>query len=550
MDCFHILFHSKWRYLFNMMSKKDILDQVDRICSNEDFSSKTLLCKFLRFVVDETLAGRGDQLKGYIIGIEVFGKDKHFDPEQDSLVRIHAGRLRRLLKMYYLEAGKEDSVVIDIPKGSYLAEFNERGGKEKVFGDEEDADKNKSAQPVIEASVAILPFKNLSGDPENDYFAHGLSEELSIELTKYEDLKVISCWYRPESDPDKINDLHARFGANFLIDGSVKMSRQSIKIFVKLIDAFSGEQIWGEKYNRDLSIESLVDIEEDIVEEIARITGSEHGIIIHHLTQKASRTKSGQFDVFNAMLHFYYFEAHISPELTIRTFQFLEKAIQKEPYSGKINAMLSILYGTAWSLDFMDGAEAYQKMTELAERALSLEPENQLIRVINLVILFFQNQKDHFLSEVNKCLSMNIISPMRLGGIGFYLALYGEWEAGKAILDKAMSRNIGFPRYYHGAISLYFYRNNEFGEALEEAVKYDIRGLFWGPMLRAANLGQLNRKKKALEQIRELKKLKPDFEDKAYDLISRYVKEEDLVEKVVEGLRKAGLKISLKPVAP
>ena len=101
----------------------DILDQVAKICQYPEIKSKRLLCEFLRFVVEETLAGRGEDLKGYIIGTQVLGKDVDFDPEQDSLVRIHAGRLRRLLRMYYLDMGRNDRIFIEIPKGGYKPIF-------------------------------------------------------------------------------------------------------------------------------------------------------------------------------------------------------------------------------------------------------------------------------------------------------------------------------------------------------------------------------------------------------------------------------------------
>jgi hypothetical protein len=84
-------------------------------------------------------------------------------------------------------------------------------------------------------------------------------------------------------------------------------------------------------------------------------------------------------------------------------------------------------------------------------------------------------------------------------------------------------------------------RLNEFEKAYEEALKYDVPALFWGPMLRAATLGQLDRQSEAQQHISDLKSLKPDFESKAQYLISRYVKEDELVEKIIDGLVKAGL---------
>jgi adenylate cyclase len=533
---------------FNNISIKDILDQVERICNHPDFISKKLLCSFLRFVLDETLAGRGNDLKGYTIGVEVLGKDKDFDPEQDSLVRIHAGRLRRLLKMYYLEEGKDDPIMIDIPKGSYQVEINYKTGLDVEHGPEAGTSAGTTLQPAIEPTVAILPFKNLSGNPGNDYFAHGLSEEISIELTKYEDLRIISCWNRPESDIENMNDLYSRFGAHFLIDGGVQLNDNYIRVFIKLIDTVTNEQIWAKKYNRNLSIENLIEIEESISEEIARIIGSEYGIIFHQLTEEANRHQPKQIDVFNAILSFYFFEAHQSPELATKTFHILEEANKIDPSSGKIYAMLATMYGNAFALDLPNSETALEKMNGLMEKAMTLDPDSQIVHLVNLFRWFLNNAWDRFNSELNHCMSMNLNSPLRLGILGFYLSLVGEWDQSKVILDKAMNQNIGYPHYFHGATSLYFYRINEFEKGLEEACRYDIPGLFWGPMLRAANLGQLNRKKEAREQIKYLKKLKPDFEEKAAYLIGRFVKEDELVEKVMEGLRKAGMKILTKSI--
>ena len=532
--------------LFSNITEKEILDQVDRICNNSEFKSKRQLCIFLKFVVNETLAGRGKDLKGYTIGVEVLGKDKDFDPEQDSLVRIHAGRLRRLLKMYYLEDGKMDPILIDIPTGGYLPQFNRRNDPGIESEKNTRLDSSAILRPTIEPTIAILPFKNLTGDPENDYFAHGFSEEISVELTKFEDLRVISCWIRPEFGFEKSSDLYNQFGAHFLIDGAIQINDEIIKIFVKLIDTVSGEQIWAKKFNRNRSIENLIDIEESISGDVARVIGSEYGIIFHQLTEEVIRHQPAQIDVFNAMLNFYYFEAHQSPELASKTFHILEQAHKMDPFSGKIHAMLATMYGNAYALDLPNSTNALKKMEELLENAFTLEPDSQMVHFVDVFRCFLQNKWDRFTSELNHCLSLNLNSPLRIGTLGFYLSLVGDWDHGKAILDKAMNKNIGYPHYFHGATSLFFYRKNEFEKALEEARKYDIPGLFWGPMLRAVNLGQLNRKNEAFKQIKDLKSLKPDFEDKASYLISRFVKEEDLAEKIMEGLRKAGLEISLK----
>ena len=93
-----------------------ILEQLDRICASREFHATPRMRAFLRFCVEEALAGRSDQLKGYTIAMQVFDRGEDFDPAQDPVVRIQAGRLRRALERYYLVAGGQDPVVIDIPK--------------------------------------------------------------------------------------------------------------------------------------------------------------------------------------------------------------------------------------------------------------------------------------------------------------------------------------------------------------------------------------------------------------------------------------------------
>ena len=99
--------------------------QLDVILSSDGFVRSERLRRFLSFVVEESLSGRADRLKGYTIGIEVFDKDASFDPQLDSSVRVEAGRLRRMLQHYYFTRGRDDSIRIDIPKGAYAPSFEQ-----------------------------------------------------------------------------------------------------------------------------------------------------------------------------------------------------------------------------------------------------------------------------------------------------------------------------------------------------------------------------------------------------------------------------------------
>jgi adenylate cyclase len=97
--------------------------QLERIAASSAFDASARNCAFLRFIVEETLADRGDRIKAYTIGTNVLQRDAGFDPQADPIVRIEASRLRRSLERYYLIAGKNDPIRIDIPKGGYVASF-------------------------------------------------------------------------------------------------------------------------------------------------------------------------------------------------------------------------------------------------------------------------------------------------------------------------------------------------------------------------------------------------------------------------------------------
>lgn len=523
-------------------SKNSILHELSLICSSIELKPKYRLCSLLEYLVNESLAGRADQIKNYNIGLDVFGRDKDFNPELDPIVRIQIGRLRRALDKYYSNEGISDPIRFSIPKGNYSPLFIPNINSDLKSPDQSREEHlSSSAKP----SIIVLPFTNLTGEENQDFFVKGLTEELSIELTRYEDFRVVGLRIKDNINIDAYKDekLLKDLGANFVIQGSIRKENNKIKVSVRLTDAFTNEQLWGEQFKRELDPSNLILIQEDIARETVTIIANEYGIIPQRIAKESRKKAPADIDTYEAILKYYHYQIHHTPETALEAFTALEQAVVKDPECAAALAMLASLYGTRYQLDLPDSALAFEKTIELTKRAIKLEPDNQLVRIAYAWSSFIQDQKDRFLSDTENALALNPNSPFRIGMIGFFLSLYGEWEKGKSLLDRAMKQNIGFPAWYYGATTLYYYRLNDFETAYKEALKYDVPAIFWGPMLRAATLGQLGRKSEAEQHVHALKMLKPDFENKPKYLISRYVKEEDLVEKIVEGLEKAGLKI-------
>src|SRR5579872_309836 len=100
-----------------------VTEQLDRILASKAFRQADRLKRFLTFIVEETIAGRGERLKEFVVGVEVFGKPESFDPRNDPIVRVQARRLRAQLARYYREEGPEGELLIELPKGGYAPTF-------------------------------------------------------------------------------------------------------------------------------------------------------------------------------------------------------------------------------------------------------------------------------------------------------------------------------------------------------------------------------------------------------------------------------------------
>jgi hypothetical protein len=102
----------------------EVCAELDRLLASPAFTKSPQLAQFIKFVVEETLAGRGDRIKAYSIAADALGRDASFDPQNDPIVRVEAGRLRRALAHYYATDGRNDPIVIDLPLGHYLPVFH------------------------------------------------------------------------------------------------------------------------------------------------------------------------------------------------------------------------------------------------------------------------------------------------------------------------------------------------------------------------------------------------------------------------------------------
>lgn len=229
---------------------------LQRVLAHGLFAHSSRQQALLQFVVEEALAGRAHLLKGYTLGVEVFGRGSDFDPVTDSIVRVEVARLRSKLVEYYAGEGGSEAVVFELPKGGYapLIHTGRAGGTQML----------RDTRP----SLAVLPFVNIGDDSAQGYFADGLTDDLITDISKLSGLFVISrqSSFVYKGSGKRAEEIAAELGVRHLLTGSVRKADDRVRISAQLVDATSGCDLWAERYDRDAN--DIFAVQDDVAKRI------------------------------------------------------------------------------------------------------------------------------------------------------------------------------------------------------------------------------------------------------------------------------------------
>jgi TolB-like protein len=226
-----------------------IRSHIERILGSSQFAQSERISRFLRFAVEESLAGRGSQLKEYVIGVEVFDRPDSYDPRVDPIVRVEARRLRRKLRLYYETEGRTEPIRIEFPKGSYVPCV--------LSGNEGFA--------AREDILVVLPFTILNSGPENERFRDGLAEELIHTFTKAGGLRLTA--YCPVTPVGSRSQGRRQMNATVILSGSIRREGDHLRILVQLVDTETRFYLWSEVY--DLVTSDVFEVQEQLARTIA-----------------------------------------------------------------------------------------------------------------------------------------------------------------------------------------------------------------------------------------------------------------------------------------
>ncbi len=292
--------------------KVTITEQLARMFESSQFGANDRRREFLKYIVEETLAGRADRLKGYSIGVSVLGRPEDFDATSDPVVRLEARRLRRELEHYYLTDGRKDSLVITVPKGSYVPSFEFRDPFPKPVS--ASGRNNTSGKPVLRTPnrfllllvtlliavsgylayqsyrteypqtdrettgtdlwgglpvVAVMPFNPLGNSVVTSVAARGIAEDITTDLARVQGLRVISYASTDGLSETSIDliDEGRKLGATHVLRGSLQSMTDGYRLNIGLVNVDSRSEIWAKRF--DYKTKDRFDTQTEISREIS-----------------------------------------------------------------------------------------------------------------------------------------------------------------------------------------------------------------------------------------------------------------------------------------
>lgn len=391
----------------------------------------------------------------------------------------------------------------------------------------------RPAAAVDPLSLAVLPFLNMSGDPEQTYFAEGLAEDLITDLSKVAGFLVIarnsSFAYKGRSVD--VRAIAAELGVRYVIEGSVRRAATRVRINAQLIDAATGNHIWAERYDRDLA--DIFVVQDEVVGEIVRALAGK--LAAAQLLPRRRTTNLDAYDLFvqGRML------TGVAPEDNKKARPLLERAIALDPEFAEAHAWLAMSHHFGWM--YLGESEDHSRLARTAaEKAVALDPNNPDAHLMLGYIRAYEDDLGVGVAEFEKGLRINPNHAAGWSMLADLRTLEGRPLDGIDCARKAIRLN---PHPFWGdhywLLGWCQYGARQYQDAVETLSHEAARGPGVGRILAAA-LAQLGRTQEARVQADEFLRQFPDFSAHRWGRKQPFRNEADR-RHFIEGYVKAGL---------
>ncbi len=563
---------------------------LNHVLGSEVFEAAGRAREFLSFIVQETLAGRGERLKGYSIAVQVFERPADFDAQTDPLVRVEAGRLRRRLAEYYQSQGRDAAVRIELPRGGYTPVFVRHLPEPPATVEPQTASaasgRRASWWPVgvaamvlialtaglgwmfftgksqaVQASASgngeqptpmaargprlvVLPLATL-GEGTGPGFARGVTDEVIKSLVDFHIFATAS----PAAqalEPASLATLRQDYQAGYALSGTVRTDNDRTRVTVRLTDTELGTQLWTWALDDDRVGSGLLASQETIGESIGKIVSSPYGPVFGREIDRIAGRAGADLDPFQCLMRFYEYSRAFSVAGHAEALGCMERSVARAPKFAPGWSSLAVLYLHEYIYGYNPQpgrAPALDRALDAAGRSLDLDSGGRVAAASQAGVQYARGNTRGFADAVEQALAIHPVHPVMAAQIGLLLTVSGDWHRGAQLVQEALPFSVHVPAWNYTAFAFRYLQTRQYEEALQWALKVDAPNWFIAPMTVAACAQLAGRHDIAERGVKRLLELEPDFVTKGPELLRRWRVNDELLETLLSGLRDAGLEV-------
>jgi adenylate cyclase len=386
-------------------------------------------------------------------------------------------------------------------------------------------------------SIAVLPLANMSGDPDQEFFADGLTEDIITELSRFHDLLVISrnSTFVYKGKPVKVRDVGREFGVDYVLEGSVRKAGDRIRVTVQLIDAETDRHVWAERYDREL--QDIFAIQDEMTRAIVatlpgRVEAARH--------DRAKRKPTDNMVAYECVLAAKVLHHRSTQADNAQAQHLLDRALALDPNYAHAHAWKACVLGQSWIYGWCEDTDAAlgQVVSEL-EIALALDDNDSDVHRILAAVNLTRDDHDRAAYHQERALALNPNYDLVVVQQGELLTWLGRPEEGIDWIRKAMRLNPHHPERFWNHLGRACYCAEKYAEAAEAFSRITLCDYTHHAFL-AATFAQMGNPVAAAAHATEVLKREPRF-TVARHLATQHYKRQLDRQRYEAGLLKAGL---------